>query len=123
MSLKVSEQESKLQLLWKSQRGNMRIKIVGKTDPKSLALLLVDTLSRMDISELNGASLYFGNGNEVITVSAKGKSGKHKKAIGKKRAAVNKPICNSWEPRQSGTKKIIIDDGTCPFETEKVTRL
>lgn len=94
----------------------MRIKIIGKTNPKALALLIVDTLSRMDIAELNGASLYFGTGSEIIAVSANSKAAKHLKMSGKKRKVADKPICNSWEPRYSGTKKVIADDGTCPFE-------
>lgn len=44
-----------------------------------------------------------------------------KKAVVKKSPQKTPEIVDSWEPRQclSGTKKVIADDGACPFETEK----
>lgn len=98
----------------------MRIKVVGKITPKNLALLLMKTMAEMNVCEVNGASLYFGDGDKVVAVSAGGdtiqenyftkptRSNKQKK----------KTPDNGWEskPSMGCAKEIPPDDGTMPWE-------
>jgi len=99
----------------------LRIKVVGKTDVKGLTLILMKTLTEMRITEVNGASLYFGSGNEVIEVSAAGDELRDtmsaKKAKPGKTKIAKTAASDGWEPRQSNVSAdSIIDDDSCPWD-------
>lgn len=95
----------------------MRIKVSGKLSPKSLCLLLMKTLAKLNIDEINGASLYFGDGDRVVIASADGSIEQTDKPI--KKAAKKKGTSDFWPSKQCliGTKKNIVDDGTIPWVT------
>ena len=93
----------------------MKIKIVGSTTPKALALLLMKTMADLHIDEIYTATLYVNSGDECITVSAKGNTLPDR---------VTKPAksvthhCDYWEARPGIIKtQAIIDetDTSCPW--------
>ena len=97
----------------------MRIKVVGNITAKNLALLLMKTMAEMNVHEVNGANLYFGDGDKVVAVSAGGdtipenhftKQTHHKQ----KKKTPN----NRWEPKPGigCTKQLPPDNGTIPWD-------
>ena len=74
----------------------MVIKLKGVMTVEMMASQLLDELARLNATEVVGVNLY-------VTI------------IGQKEKRPDS--VDSWKPRQclSGTKKVIADDGTCPF--------
>lgn len=83
----------------------MRIKVIGKVTVDELVVLLFETLKKQGIGDINGASLYFGTGAEVVEITAKtGKTEKFSqpKKPAKKKVKEAKPKVDSWSPRPTG---------------------